>query len=28
MEALDCFRRTQMDMLVMENIVVERKHLN
>jgi carbamoyltransferase len=23
-EALDCFLRTQMDMLVMENIIVER----
>ncbi len=26
MEALDCFRRTHMDMLVMENIVIERVH--
>jgi len=23
-EALDCFLRTQMDMLVLENIVIER----
>lgn len=28
LEALDCFRRTHMDMLVMENIVVLRKHLS
>jgi carbamoyltransferase len=27
MEALDCFRRTHMDMLVLENIIVERNHL-
>jgi carbamoyltransferase len=26
-EALDCFRRTHMDMLVLENIIVERNHL-
>ena len=25
-EALDCFLRTSMDMLVMENILVEREH--
>ena len=28
MEALDCFRRTHMDMLVLENIVVERKQVS
>jgi carbamoyltransferase len=28
LEALDCFRRTNMDMLVLENIIVERKHLS
>ena len=28
LEALDCFRRTNMDMLVLENIIVERKKMN
>ena len=28
LEALDCFRRTHMDMLVMENIMIERKQVN
>lgn len=28
LEALECFRRTHMDMLVLENIIVLRKHLN
>ncbi len=28
MEALDCFRRTQMDILVLENIIVERHQLS
>lgn len=27
-EALDCFRRTNMDMLVLENIIIERSQLN
>lgn len=27
LEALDCFRRTNMDMLVLENIIVERKSM-
>jgi carbamoyltransferase len=28
MEALNCFRRTQMDLLVLENIVINRQQLN
>ncbi len=28
LEALDCFRRTNMDMLVLENIIIERKKMN
>jgi carbamoyltransferase len=28
LEALDCFRRTNMDMLVLENIIIERKSLS
>ncbi len=28
LEALDCFRRTNMDMLVLENIVIERKRMS